>query len=337
MRICQVMGGDEEGGLEKHFVDLCNSLAQRHQVRAIAHPKYASRFADNVDFIPLDLARSRRSPGVLWALRRHIRQFHPDIVHAQANKAAHMVATLRRLIPGRKVATLHNQGKNLGIFRRFDAVISVSQVELERLPLRNKHLIYNGVDPEIPHEVYDRAQLHTEFGLPTEGPLFGAVGRFVPAKGFDLLLDAWREIDAPLLLIGDGPEKDRLQALIHDFGLTGRVRLAGYRQDVPSLLSSIDALVISSRREGFPYLMVEALILGTPIIATAVSGCRDILPDSALVAVADVAALRRRIQTVAQDTGAFHDSYADTFAYAARDLTADAMAGKTEAVYRELL
>jgi len=65
MRICQILAGDEEGGLEKHFEELCNKIAQTEEVHVIAHEKYRERFASNVVFHALDLSRGRKNLVIL--------------------------------------------------------------------------------------------------------------------------------------------------------------------------------------------------------------------------------------------------------------------------------
>lgn len=96
MKVIQVMGGNEESGLEKHFIELCNGLADYCELIAIVHPKYQSRFNSRTTFHALDLNQSRRNLLLLWQLYQLISRHKPDIVHAQANKAIAMIAILRR-------------------------------------------------------------------------------------------------------------------------------------------------------------------------------------------------------------------------------------------------
>ena len=144
MRICEVMAGDEEGGLETHFVDLANGLVEvGEEVTVIAHERYADRFVPAVRFRPLDLTRSRRDPFLKRSLRRLIEACKADVVHAHAGKAAALVAAAS---PGtRTVGTVHGRKRDLRAYRRFDAVIGVSRGVLGDLDHPAKSVVYNGV------------------------------------------------------------------------------------------------------------------------------------------------------------------------------------------------
>ena len=111
-KITMVMAGDEEGGLEKHVVELSNGLASRgYQVSVIAHEKYKARLSQHIQFVPVDLSKSRRNPLVLWQLFTAIKITQPDILHVQANKAVAMVAPLLKWLKIPSVATLHSRKK----------------------------------------------------------------------------------------------------------------------------------------------------------------------------------------------------------------------------------
>jgi glycosyltransferase involved in cell wall biosynthesis len=111
---------------------------------------------------------------------------------------------------------------------------------------------------------------------PDEGTInFAAVGRLDHAKGFDLLIRAIALCDDPRLrvtILGEGPLRAELEALAGDVGVGSQVRLAGFRRNPYALLSRSDALVLSSRHEGMPNVVLEALACGTSVIATPAPG-----------------------------------------------------------------
>lgn len=335
MKVCMVLAGQGAGGLEKHFVELANEVAKHATVIAIAHDSYGPRLHRSVIFEPLDLAKDRRNIRVLYQLAKIIKFHQPDVVHAQANKAAYMVSLIRHFLRARTIATLHNQGKQLAVYAGFDAVISVNKEELARVPNGNKFLILNGIEPSLSRADRSREPLISEFPMLASHPrVFAAIGRFVPAKGFDFLLDVWANVRAPLLLVGDGPQKPALRRQVEKLGLADRVTFTGFRNDVPSLLSSVDCLVISSRREGFPYLLVESLHLGTPVISTKVSGCKETLPERYLCDVGDEPSLLQIILYVCQQNAAVvSEEFRPVFEYARSQLTSAEMARKTMEVY----
>ncbi|NCA23702.1 MAG: glycosyltransferase, partial [Betaproteobacteria bacterium] len=139
------------------------------------------------------------------------------------------------------------------------------------------HVIYNAV-ASVPLMSIDTSAWD---GL-RPGHRVLAVGRLVPAKSFDVLLDAWQSIEAPLVIAGSGPLAEVLQARLMSLGLHNRVRLLGHRDDVAQLMRSAELLVISSRNEGGPYVMTEALHARLPMVSTTVGATPEILPADAL-------------------------------------------------------
>ena len=139
--------------------------------------------------------------------------------------------------------------------------------------------------------------------------LAGYVGRLSREKGPDLFLDAlialcrqYPQLDA--VMLGDGPERDSLLARIHEAGLQGRIRLPGYQVDMAPWWRQLDALVISSRTEGTPMILLEAMQAGVPVVAFGVGGIPDVLQDrhnGLLAAPADSAALARQLDSLLGD------------------------------------
>jgi glycosyltransferase involved in cell wall biosynthesis len=154
-------------------------------------------------------------------------------------------------------------------------------------------------DPEC------RERLLEYFAQPPKR-LIGAVGRLSPEKGFGVLVDAARQIArhdpaTGFLLFGDGVMRDSLARRIDAAGLAGRFILAGFRDDLDSLLPGLDALVLSSFTEGLPNVVLEAFAAEIPVVATAVGGTPEIVTDGEngyLVSPGDADALAHRIGKV---------------------------------------
>lgn len=323
MRICQVMAGDEEGGLETHFADLANGLAVRgDSVTVIAHARYRDRFAPSITFLELDLTRGRRNPWLRRRLRRLIDSADPDVVHAHAGKAAALVAAVAPRC--RTVGTVHGQKKDLSAYRRFDAVIGVSRGVIERLEHPAKTVVYNGVHAAPAPTT--RSALREMFGTSADGPVTLAVGRLVPVKAYDRLIDLWQDCPGHLLIAGDGPERARLQALAR-----GKpVILTGFRSDVRSLMGGADLMVFASHREGLSYALAEALNARLPVVSTRVAGAEELLPKSHL---ADIGELGHAIVRCLHDLDAARTRMGDAFDWAADTLTVERMLRSTRAVY----
>ncbi len=328
MHICMVMAGDEEGGLEKHVVELANALVRSgQQVTLIAHQKYAER-VHGVIFKALDLSKSRKNPILLWKLYKTIQATQADLVHVQASKAAAMVAPLLRWLKQPSVATVHGLKKNTRAFTQFNRIIAVSQNVARLFSDDSKvRIVFNGVkQPEF--DVTSRK---------VQQPLQAiAIGRLVSVKGFDLLIDAWKDVDAQLWIVGDGSEKEALQQQIDGLGLAQKIRLLGQRDDINQLLQQADFLVISSRKEGGPYTLAEALLMHCPVISTDVGMVSQILPDTMICPVEDTRALQQLIQQSVNNYSTLQQHSQALYTLAQQQLTLEAMTANTLEVYREI-
>jgi glycosyltransferase involved in cell wall biosynthesis len=140
---------------------------------------------------------------------------------------------------------------------------------------------------------------------PSASKLLLALGRLHQNKGFDTLLRALPLLPGTYLwLAGEGPEEASLRSLARDLGVEDRVRFLGWRQDVPALMATADAFVCPSRHEPLGNVILEAWASGTPTVATAAEGPRDLLTsgeDGILVAIDRPDELARAINRVLKD------------------------------------
>ena len=338
LRICQmVASAGGVGGLEKHVLELTRELAGRHDVSVVADPAYREMFSKIATFFPCDFSRSRLDPRVLWEVGTILRGIKADLIHAHANKAAGIISMLRPLLSGKKVATIHGLKRRTAMFRGFDKVIAVSRAVAERLsPGTPCQVIYNGLHRDAIKPTQSRAEVRASLNIPKDRQVIVTAGRLVPVKGFDVLLQAMPDIEADLLIAGDGPDHDQLTKLIETRGLSNRVRLLGFRSDVPNLLQAADVAVISSRREGFPYFLLEALHSERILVSTRVPGAVELLSERYLCDVEDPQALGRTLQNALSHFEQSQHDFRPLWQRAAQELTFDAMVKQIEGVYREL-
>jgi glycosyltransferase involved in cell wall biosynthesis len=200
------------------------------------------------------------------------------------------------------------------LYRRADAIVAVSRgaaadlAAVYRVPADGITVIGN---PVAPADVTARITAPLPAGaLPPPGvPLFTAAGRLVPAKDFATLLRAFRlvrdRVDARLVVLGDGPERGALEALRDGLGLSADVGLPGVVADPLPWFARSAAVVVSSLREGFGNVLVEAMACGVPIAATACPhGPAEILEQGALGPLAplgDASGLAQAMLTALSD------------------------------------
>ena len=155
------------------------------------------------------------------------------------------------------------------------------------IPKQKVVKIYNGVRVQE-YRIHDCDKSYRktkkELGIHNEVFVIGAIGRLVWGKGFEYLIEAIPEIvrhmpDARFLLVGDGPRKQRLEALSEELRVRDNVIFAGFRSDIKEILSAIDILVIPSLLEGFPMITLEAMAMAKPIVATNIDGITEQITD----------------------------------------------------------
>ena len=243
-------------------------------------------------------------------------------MHAHAGKAAALIA---RIAPRfRTVGTVHGRKKDLSAYRGFDAVIGVSRGVLEGLDHPAKAVVYNGVRPAPP--ALSGTGLRRRFDIDPDAQVTLAVGRLVPVKGYDRLIDLWNEDLGHLLIAGDGPERGRLEARAKSKPVT----LAGHRPDVRSYMGAADLMVFSSEREGLSYALAEALLARLPVVSTPVPGAEELLPTSHLAPIGE---LKRTIVDALADPVGARERMRGVFDWATETLTVDRMVQSTRHVY----
>lgn len=161
-----------------------------------------------------------------------------------------------------------------GGFPRADRIITVAQAVAEevrsnvRLPEARLTVAHNPIDGQA----IRRAAVDGPTVAGLDGPVLVAVGRMVPLKGFDLLLDAVARIgpsERPaVILVGDGPERVALEERAERLGIASRVHMVGQRSNPWGYIAQATALVVSSRTEALPNVIGEALVLGVPVVST---------------------------------------------------------------------
>ncbi|HVF13216.1 MAG TPA: glycosyltransferase family 4 protein [Acidimicrobiales bacterium] len=271
------------------------------------------------------LARRLRPLADLRAvvdLFRLFRRERPDIVHTHSSKAG-LVGRLAARLAGVPVVlhTVHGwsfQGGMSPAGRRMTiacerlaakwttALVVVAARDAEvglaaRIGRPDQYaLVRSAIDVDrLRRTAGSRAEARLAFGIPDGAPVVGTVTRLCRQKDPETLLRAHRRVvdhrpDAHLVVVGDGPLRAEVEAMVDDLRLRPHVTLLGPRSDVAALLPGFDVFVLSSRWEGLPRVIVEAMAAGVPVVSTEVGGISEAIEDqeSGLLAPAgDAAAL----------------------------------------------
>jgi glycosyltransferase involved in cell wall biosynthesis len=236
------------------------------------------------------------------ALVPYLEQHRPEVVtcHLEAADLLVLYALLRLKRPPLFVRTVHSEREwstfpLLGrLLRQISLLIYDCEVGVsDRVTTQLKHrllvgylkrtpiCLQNGIDiDEIVAERHGVA-LRSELGIPATSFVVGSVGRLEPQKGYEWLIDAFsvfvQSVDAHFILVGDGSLHRKLMQRIHALGMQERVFLLGGRVDRLSMIGQFDVFVSSSLWEGLSTAVMEAMVLETPVIATAVSGNVDLI------------------------------------------------------------
>jgi len=216
---------------------------------------------------------------------------------------------------------------------------------LSRAWARKVHLIYNGADPRRLVPAAPRETTRLSLGFAPENCVVGTVAALREEKSVDVFIRAAalasRELpSAGFLVVGDGPERPRLEALARELGVAYRMHFAGDRRDVPDFLAAMDAFVLSSSTESFPNAVLEAMAAGRAVVATRVGGTPELIEEGVngyLVPVGDAEALARRMIELSSDPGRCERMGRAGYERVARDFTPRRMAEKLEGLYDQLL
>ena len=208
------------------------------------------------------------------------------------------------------------------------------------VPPRKLSVVRNGIAVSSSDQALD-PQFRSTIGDGEPRRIIFTPARLHRQKGHQYLLEAARDVpDALFLLAGEGPNRDELQKLAMDLGISDRVRFLGHRPDVARLLMHCDVFVLPSLYEGLPLSVLEAMAAGRPVVATDVGGTNEAVVDGVsglLVPPADSKALAAAINVVLADPARAADLAAAGRARVHEFFSAEAMVRGVQDIYQELL
>lgn len=252
--------------------------------------------------------RGKLDPAVLLRLRRIVRQHDINLIHGHDYKSDLFAYLLAKSLPGRRIrllATAHAwvmlgakgalyRRLDLACMRRFHALVAVShatKAEMVQAGLAPEgiQVIHNAIDTDAwaPERAPDT--FRAELGLEDSFPVVGYVGRIMPEKDLATWVRAAAGVaaaypKAAFVLVGDGytdTTQRELVGLAQELGFADRLHFTGYRGDLLKVYAGFDCFMMTSRREGLPNSLLEAMALGLPVVTTDVAGAKELVVDGA--------------------------------------------------------
>lgn len=262
--------------------------------------------------------------SIIWKTLALCRRHKVVIWHGHDYKSNLLGLILRRFRPLKLISTAHGWGCQGGrtpwyykidrlCLRKYERVICVSgnlfdQCIASGVAAERCVLIENGIETDRYRRRQSPGDVKASLGFKPERLLIGAVGRLSAEKDFPTLIRAIDRIvrsglDAELAIVGDGDQRIELETLVSQLGLADRVRLLGHRTDLVELYEAMDVYALTSLREGLPNVLLEALAMEVPVIATRIAGIPKVIDhqcNGLLIEPGDldglVASLRRLLE-----------------------------------------
>jgi len=368
LRILHLSSAQAFGGGERYLVDLANALVLRgHDVFAVVRPnsplisELTRLPAQNVIHLPLRNALDAKSAGRLATfvgkqkiqlIHAHMARDYPLAAYAgRRNPNAQLVVTRHVLFPLNRLhrITLSRVARVVAVSEAVGRQLCVQKI----VPPERITVVYNGIDIarfETAMREFDREEFCRRWDVPENSTLVGSVGSLNPLKGHEDFLQAAalvKDIFPAAYFIVAGVDvtagqtnRTNLERLLRKLKLESRVRFIGKMDDVAPLFCALDIFVSASHFESFGLAIAEAMTTGTPVVATATEGARELIRDGAtglLVRVRDVGALAEAIGTLLSD-----EERRQRIGQSAREevrlrFSLDRMVDATEQIYQESL
>jgi glycosyltransferase involved in cell wall biosynthesis len=328
LKILQISSAASFGGGERYVSDLTNSLIARgHELFAVVRPNsplIAHLKLDRQSIKPLPMRNALDVPSAN-ELARFVTRHEIDVVHAHMARDYSLAAyAARRNRQTKFIVTrhvlFHMNRLHRHTLARAQRVIAVSNAVARELRAQRivsdgrLAVVLNGVDVDRFSVDFDRTQFRQALELPADGPLVGSIGELRTLKRHDDFIRATASIAAQFprahfVLAGldtslSHEVHKHLEQLVNEHGLNHRFHFLGWVDDAEKLLSALDVFVSASETESFGLAIAEAMAAGTPVVATATEGAREVVVDQEtglLVPVGDVARIAESIALLLSD------------------------------------
>ena len=321
MKVIHLVLSNVFAGIEQHVDELSIFQETSCNVTVMCNDSIADKF-NNKHVISFSNF-NRRSPIGLLRLALKLKKLDADIIHTHGSKTTEIVNFIKKFLKLNHVCTVHGIKKNTQAYEKADIAITVSNLAKNSLKTKSV-VVKNWWSPALP----DNIQNGKKFIL--------AVGRLEAVKGFDLLIKSWKDINQSLVIVGSGNDRRKLDDLIELNKLEDKISIID--EISPDKLldyyKNAALLVVSSRKEGGPRVVLEALHLKIPVISTMVGHMADILPLELLAEPGNEESLTKLIRSYVDGKTINQDSI---FRYVNEEYSLTAQGNKILKVYKDLL
>lgn len=308
MKVLFIYYEPQPSGQTTHVLSLVRGLDRRRYQLVVVLPEELESSAATFEqsgarVVPLPLRKALWPPRAILALVRLIRKLEPDIVHVHSQEAG-LVARVVARLAGARVVLYTPQTVDIrraGLHRLYtwterilarvtDLIVSVVEADRARMirwgvPAHKIVTVPNGIELDRFEGPVNVVELRKSLGVAAGRPLVIQMGRLREQKDpLSFVEGAARVVrqrsDVQFVLLGDGPLRTEVEARVRDLDLEDHVHLAGWRDDAYRLLAAADVVTLTSRWEGTPYALLEAMAWSLPVVATAVNGCPEVVREA---------------------------------------------------------
>ena len=360
------------GGAEKQMLLLADHLDKsNYQIQLVCSSfksldRWVQEFLDHGHRVTRLKVWHKHDPRHYFGLKKILKKERPDLLHIHVwNPASCRYAFWAAQKTHTKIIVTEHDPFVLRGFKNFlkkkflrktNEVIAVSesnrQFLLKSYPFLKERIttIHNGIDiktiqKELLHFTnQEKKRIRHELFQSKNGQIILSIAALHPRKGLKYLLKAFAEVvhnfkDLKLVIVGEGPEQKELEKLSKNLGIDNKVVLLGYQQIISQLLKSSDLFVLPSIKEAFGLVLLEAMAVGVPIVATEVGGIPEIIQNhknGELVEAANSKDLAEKIQELLKNT-ALREKLAFIGLHEVKKFSVEQMAKKTQEVYDKVL
>lgn len=308
LKVCHIISGDLWAGPEVQLADLLPSLSREDfldlKVILLNQTKLAEELISKGVSVTVIPENKNTFLKIFLKARKEIQDFKPDILHSHRYKenllafllsinsksilvqSVHGLVELHSGFNSLKLKAFHFVDKILRkkVFKLILPVSKDIKIQLDEYLDNTKSMVLlNAID--VKKASSDSSVcLREKYSIPKSNFLYLFIGRLVPVKGVELILEAMKKVsqdsnDSNLLIVGDGPELEYLKDLSKKLNIDERVIFAGFLSNPKEALKAADAFLMSSIHEGIPVALLEAMLFKKPVISTNVGGIPEVAKD----------------------------------------------------------